>query len=425
MDGSDAGVECRSAGVFFWANRYTTAMRFRRLRIAWSGLCGLAAVLLIMLWIRGVCVVDVVVRGTHTSSTATFTHLQSGQGTLSFVRRTQRYKPEIFDGTTEVWQHKTYEVEFAKPSYVWKNTGKSLIVCIPIWPPVILAVVSAAFPWLPLKPKFRRFTLLAIATLFVVGLAWVFAPAVATKAIVVPPTEHLFGRSQVEEVIRDRPEMGKVINREPALREMLESGFEGDAWSGRVHWDDQEPTGPTSAEHWSQYRGQPTSVRVSKNPKTSAVDKCEMLAFELYNVGFDKEFFRLANAAIEKRIARDDYVTSLVRLEFEALMKTRAFFSEHPLAEEADYEENRAYAQMMTLTGDFNNYWRHFEEPNPEMDQYLQAYRMRYDDLNNPLRDLDLLLRRSRPKERDDEAEARGQSIPSKAEISAEELLKD
>ncbi len=340
-------------------------MRFRKLRIAWSVLWGLTAVLLIMLWMRGTCVGDLIFRGTHTSSTATITSLRSGEGTLGLVRRTQPYKPEIFDGSTEIWHYRTYEVESVNPRFVWKNNGKNLTVCIPIWPPVILAVISAAFPWLSLKPRFRRFTLLAIATLFVVGLASVLVRAVATNSVVLQPTEHLFGRSQVEAVIRDRPEMGEVINREPALREMLESGFEGDAWSGRVHWDNREPKDSSRAEHWEQHNGQPTSVRVSKNPDTSAIDKCSQLAFELYNVGNDKEFFRLENAAIEKRMTRHDFVTSKVRLEFEALMKTREFFREHPLAEELDYEENPDYARIMALSGDFNAYLRRFDQSDP------------------------------------------------------------
>ena len=400
-------------------------MKFRKLRIAWSVVWGLAAVFLVVLWVRGLCVIDVIGRGTHTSSTATFTWVQSGQGTLSFVRRTQSCKPEIFDGSTEIWHHETYEAKSGNLRFVWKNNGKNLTVCIPIWPPVILALISAAFPWLLLRPKVRRFTLPAIATLFVVSLALVLANAVAMNSVVLPPTEHFFGRSQVEAVIRDRPEMGEVINREPALREMLESGFEGDTWSGRVNWDDREPVGSSSAEHFPQYRGQPTSVRISKNPDISAVDKCSSLAFELYNVGFDKEFRRLETAAFEKRIDRHDYVKRVVRLEFEALMKERAFFSVHPLAEEVDYPENPHYAWMMTVSGDFNAYWRRFDELDSEKDHYRENYRKEYDDLNNPLRDLDLFLWCNRPTDRGIEAKSRGESIPSKPEISAEELLKD
>src|SRR5262249_23492801 len=151
----------------------------------------------------------------------------------------------------------------------------------------------------------------------------------------------VFGRSQVEAVIRDRPEIKEVIDREPALRELLESGFESDAWSGRVRWDNREPSDFFGAEHAPRYTGtsNPTAVRVSKNPDMSAVDKCEALAFELYNVGNDKEFRRLDSAAKDGRIARDDFVTTMVRLEFEALMKTQAFFRMHPLAEEDDYKE--------------------------------------------------------------------------------------
>src|SRR6185295_8166012 len=79
-----------------------------------------------------------------------------------------------------------------------------------------------------------------------------------------------FGRRQVEAVIRDRPDMAVVIIREPALREMLESRFEGDGWSGRVRWDNREPRSSPEAEHEWHTDIQPTRVRISKNPNISA-----------------------------------------------------------------------------------------------------------------------------------------------------------
>ena len=51
----DAG--CRGAGVSCVVNA-DDRMRFRKLRIAWSVGCGIACVLLIVLWVRSYTVID-------------------------------------------------------------------------------------------------------------------------------------------------------------------------------------------------------------------------------------------------------------------------------------------------------------------------------------------------------------------------------
>src|SRR6478609_8864891 len=60
--------------------------------------------------------------------------------------------------------------------------------------------------------------------------------------------EHAFGRSQVELFIRDRPGVGDVINRNLSLRRMLESSFEGDECTGPIYWDNDSSFGPADSQ---------------------------------------------------------------------------------------------------------------------------------------------------------------------------------
>src|SRR3954464_14026389 len=86
-------------------------------------------------------------------------------------------------------------------------------------------------------------------------------------------SEPSFGHSQVEQFIRDRPGVGQVINREPALRANLEACFEGESTGGRIYWDNRVPKGDENgAEHSLAYRDYPAMIRVTNLSGISAVD---------------------------------------------------------------------------------------------------------------------------------------------------------
>ena len=116
-----------------------------------------------------------------------------------------------------------------------------------------------------------------------------------------------FGCRQVEQVICDRPDMGKIISRDPSLRQMLICHFAGASGNGRVYWDCREPDSGRPAEHLGVHFGYPAMVRVAKKCGSSSIDKCAMLVFELLNLQLDNEFDLLATAAVEKRKSREAF----------------------------------------------------------------------------------------------------------------------
>jgi hypothetical protein len=197
--------------------------------------------------------------------------------------------------------------------------------------------------------------------------------------------EPSFGHQQVEQVIHDRPDMGVIINREPALRKALEAGFESELSGSQVYWDFGEPRNGRLAEHVTPSSINPTLVRVSKKQGRSGVDQCAGLLFELKNATFDKEFMSLYRAARERKISRDDFATSCIRLEFLAVQKTRAYFRSHPLSK-PNTASSPFYTMVMRVTSDFSDYLRWLDTLDSDSDTYniRHHYLLEYDRLIQP-----------------------------------------
>lgn len=175
------------------------------------------------------------------------------------------------------------------------------------------------------------------------------------NTIVVGQSDLCFGRRQVEQIICDRPDMSEVIGRESALKQVLESCFAGEFKGRRVHWDCKEPKSGRPAEHRMSYSDCPALIRVSSSSNLSAEDKCAMLVFELCNLQNDEEFQKLATAVVEKKLSRNDFANSCVRLEFTALKKTQSFFSEHPLTIR-NSDNSVVYRSLVAFSGSFSDY---------------------------------------------------------------------
>jgi hypothetical protein len=189
-----------------------------------------------------------------------------------------------------------------------------------------------------------------------------------------------FGHLQVEQVICDRPEMGSVINRNPALRELLESCFAGALLGERVYWDNREPLDKKRGGHFPSYRVFPPLVRVSNQSNSSAVDRCVILVIELQHCRFDNNHKALDLMAVNKQISRNDFARSCVRLEFQAAKRAQEFFRKHPLSE-ANSESDTYYTSVTKSFGEFSDYMRWQEGPVSKDDNLLQYHLDAYDEL--------------------------------------------
>jgi hypothetical protein len=211
--------------------------------------------------------------------------------------------------------------------------------------------------------------------LLIVGITSAVEPSAAQKA------DQAFGHSQVEQVICDRPDMGPVINRAPALRALLESCFAGKFNGQRVYWDCREPVIGPRSEHIPPYLEYPDLVRVSSRPSISAIDKCTLLVLELQHGRSNTNLGALSDMVARKRISRNDFARSCVRLEFLGLQRTQEFFRKHPLAEIGS-KINPEYNSIIATPNEFLDYLKQDEETNKKR-SLLQYYLREYDRISS------------------------------------------
>jgi hypothetical protein len=146
-------------------------MTFRKLRIAWSVIWSLAAVLLIVLWVRSYWWLDGFTVPVSASSAVV-------AGTLPGVIAVGvRHVPEKF--RIEHRLISEWRTMHSGPSQLWGGTmltQSTSAIYIPCWPLALVTVILAGVPWR--KTFGRRFslrTLLIVTTLVAVVLGLIVA----------------------------------------------------------------------------------------------------------------------------------------------------------------------------------------------------------------------------------------------------------
>jgi hypothetical protein len=147
------------------SERWQRPMRFRKLRIAWSVVCGILCLLLILLWVRSYRWTDSI---NYINSSKASTGLLADSGVVVFV-----YTDTIqFKSNGSCWNYFRYEpggqydaFDRALWSNQWMGTGG--FYTLPFWALVTLLAAFAAVPWLSrLRWRFSLRTLLIATTLF-------------------------------------------------------------------------------------------------------------------------------------------------------------------------------------------------------------------------------------------------------------------
>jgi hypothetical protein len=148
-------------------------MRFRKLRIAFSAVCGVVCLLLIVLWVRSHNSVDFVQLGLNKSH---------GICVMSVIGRLWIYNPgplpvnseyPPFEMDSHTIGEKYYEADSWDFSgevlgFSWTSGSDSWHLTVPDWAFVLLTIALAAAPWL--RWRFSLRTLLIATTLVAVVL---------------------------------------------------------------------------------------------------------------------------------------------------------------------------------------------------------------------------------------------------------------
>jgi len=156
-------------------------MKYRKLRIALSVMCGLVAVLLCVLWVRSYQIYDNVVGPPHGSYRF---GVASAGGWLT-IRWKSDFDPSIFPrGMVQTKSAEQMEAiyrqmedsirndpgtTYTRPTFKFGSTGDGAIQ-FQYWLPAMIAAALAAAAWL--RWRFSLRTLLIGMTLLAVGLGW-------------------------------------------------------------------------------------------------------------------------------------------------------------------------------------------------------------------------------------------------------------
>jgi hypothetical protein len=139
-------------------------MRFRKLRIAWSVACGIACVLLIVLWVRSCFHVDEI----RKDSSVGVRIVVSGVGQLAYMSW------DTPSGMPRGWSHVTHDplpdID-RTAAFGYRSHGNALFINAPYYPFVFASGVLAIVPWISqLRWRFSLRTLLIATTLVAVAL---------------------------------------------------------------------------------------------------------------------------------------------------------------------------------------------------------------------------------------------------------------
>jgi hypothetical protein len=155
-------------------------MRFRKLRIVWSVACGIACVLLMLLWVRSYWYGDYI--NYVSSPSGRINSVSSTYGTLriSFDKESFRHPGQV--GGWHVFfsqwldEPDTPEKENAQirklnsPQLHWVNRPTRLLVKVPHSLVAVLAAVAGAIPWWPKRFSLRALLITTMLVAVVMGL---------------------------------------------------------------------------------------------------------------------------------------------------------------------------------------------------------------------------------------------------------------
>jgi hypothetical protein len=186
-----------------------------------------------------------------------------------------------------------------------------------------------------------------------------------------------FGQAQLEQFMRDRPEVRHVLIRQVALRNQLERGFGGLETGFRVYWDNGEPE-VREADYRQRHGEEPARIRVSKSPFGSGSDKCVTLLIELEHAKGDNRGTAIRRMAYFGQMSREDYARSMTHIEFQSVQRAREFFKQHPLPPS---EGGSDYKWLLQFPTEFSEYLKSLSGSDDPDVNLVEYYRQSYDKL--------------------------------------------
>ena len=143
-------------------------MKYRKLRIAFSAVCGVICLLLIVLWVRSYWKSDMI---SHLDSKGRKKVLGSNYGTVYF---TQMNVPLVASGPPHGWKYETGDATDSRKHFEWASGSKN-VIRVPNLPLATVLALAACLAPVRLPKRFSLRTLLIGITLVAVALGLIFA----------------------------------------------------------------------------------------------------------------------------------------------------------------------------------------------------------------------------------------------------------
>ncbi|HEX4128796.1 MAG TPA: hypothetical protein VHZ24_02050 [Pirellulales bacterium] len=146
-----------------------------------------------------------------------------------------------------------------------------------------------------------------------------------------------YGEHQMQQLLKDRPEMAQHGITDSPIYRWTVRRFAGEGIGIRTEWDCRPPSQNEKghyAEHDIALGDAPPRIRLAKEPNDKDgkpyADVFSWLwaglVFEFYNLENSSEFLRLHVAAILGTVTTEQYVEGMLRAEFQAVDKLKAFY---------------------------------------------------------------------------------------------------
>ncbi len=157
-------------------------------------------------------------------------------------------------------------------------------------------------------------------------------PAAATLR----PEDLEHGRKQVRQMLSERPEMARHVTEDDPLFDWTVRQFAGENLGQVIWWSPVSPKSPAAAEHQVPTEFQRAEIRIRmkhaegarQGEKLSFDELWHCAAFELQNVLNASHFHRTVADAYAGKLSREQFVFRMAELEYEAGLRTRAFYVE-------------------------------------------------------------------------------------------------
>jgi hypothetical protein len=145
-------------------------MRLRKLRIAWSAVCAIAFVLLIVLWVRSYWRLQILERRTGSQAI----QISSVKGRVAIARidpraAIKRSYLSVTAGDSADWRNG------GVLGFRYYHDGWITALIAPHWLPALLSAALAVIPWISRSWRFSLRTLLIVTTLIAVVLGLMVA----------------------------------------------------------------------------------------------------------------------------------------------------------------------------------------------------------------------------------------------------------